>query len=129
MSSGYIHVVLMSGRSAQIAVAAESPLLDAKSSSQDALHTGQGVLNMRQTVGEAGLKHGDTVNLQLMQTMVASDDAIMGDRSVITWGNLGFGGDSSIVRAQLRNAHHIQNTTYAIVVVTAAVSTCSSRTV
>ena len=84
--------------------------MDAKSSSQDALHTGQGVLNMRQTVGEAGLKPGDTVNLQLMQTMVASDDAIMGDRSVITWGNLGFRGDSSIVQAQPRNAHHIQNT-------------------
>ena len=111
----------MSGRSVQIAITAESSLLKVKLQAQDALQVGRGVLrnlqgqvlDMRQAVGEAGLKPRDTVTLHLRQTAAVGGvndafAAIMGDGCVVTWGNLSRGGDSSLVREQLIYVEHVR---------------------
>ena len=111
----------MSGRSVQIAITAESSLLKVKLQAQDALQVGRGVLrnlqgqllDMRQTVGEAGLQPGDTVTLHLRQTAIVGGvndafAAIMGDGCVVTWGNSSRGGDSSLVREQLIHVEHVR---------------------
>ena len=51
--------------------------------------------------------------LKNVQQIQASDDAfaaILGDGSVVTWGHVGLGGESSAVQDQLKNVQQIQET-------------------
>ena len=65
----------------------------------------------------SGLQDGDSLSLSVGQVQVCGTArafaAIRGDGSVMTWGDAGFGGDSSAVQAQLRNVHQIQANRFA----------------
>ena len=109
-----------SGKAVQITASAETPLEDLRLRAQRSLQAGRGILlnaagellNLKQTVGEAGLKAGDCLTLHVRQTTVASTReafaALLGDGSVVTWG--GFGGDSSSVQEQLKDVRQIHAT-------------------
>ena len=74
--SDYIHVGLMTGRAVRVQATVERPLKHIRLQAQSALQTGLGVLRDSkarvfddcQTAGEAGLKSGDTLTLQVRQT-------------------------------------------------------------
>ena len=117
-----LQVALVSGRAVQIPASMERTLKCVKLEAQRSLQTGLGVLrdsagrllDDSQTVGAAGLKHGDALTLQVRQTMLASSRrwrnrafaAIMGDGSLVTWGHPVCGGHCSAVLEQLRRAAH-----------------------
>ena len=119
-----IHVALMSGKSVEISVCSEALLEYVKLQAQTGLHTGRAdllnssgqLLATHQTVGEAGVKEGDVLTLQLRQTSVAAAGNRMGrafaavlcDSSVKTWGSADHGGDCSAVREQLKTVRQIK---------------------
>ena len=51
--------------------------------------------------------------MQQIQATERAIAAILADGSVVTWGDAGYGGDSSAVQDQLRGAQQIQATDYA----------------
>ena len=51
--------------------------------------------------------------MQQVQASGRAFAAILGDRSVVTWGAAGFGGDSSSVDEQLKDVQHIQASHFA----------------
>ena len=121
-----VYVALMSGRSVQLEVKMGQRLMDVKLRAQTALQTGNGILrnfqgrilDERETLGQAGLKPGDTLTLQVRQTAVAggrsasSFSSIMGDGRVVTCGHLVGRGASHpfAVQEQLRHVQNIQAT-------------------
>ena len=123
MTSTPIEVAPLSGRSLQVPAAdsMERPVKYLKLQAQGSLHTGVGILrdssgqilDDSEILGEAGVQPGDTLTLQVRQTMVASRflgsafAAIIGDGSVVTWGDPQNGGDSSKVQDQLRHVKAI----------------------
>ena len=63
---------------------------------------------------EIGLK-----NVQQIQATYRSFAAILSDGSVVTWGDTGYGGDSSAVQDQLKNVLQIQATKFAFAAILA----------
>ena len=126
MASSPVSVTLMSGKTVQIACGMESSLRDLKLQAQAALKTGRGVLrssggqvlDVRQTLAEAGVKPGDALTLQTRQTALAAHRAatsssfcaILGDGCAATWGDRHCGGRSGPVQEQLRSVRHVQAT-------------------
>ena len=51
---------------------------------------------------------GQLKNVQQIQASRGAFAAILGDGSVVTWGNAELGGDSSAVQGELRNVQQIQ---------------------
>ena len=77
------------------------------------------VLNGASTIEECDLKHGDSVSLRTQQLQIqatrrdawesgAAIAAILGDGSVVTWGDAEMGGDCGAVQDQLQNVQQIQ---------------------
>ena len=124
MASDFLRVALISGRAVQVPASMDCPLKSIKLQAQRSLQTSLGILRDSkgqilddcQTVKEAGLELGDALTLQVRQTMLASSKfgaafaAMMGDGSVVTWGNSACGGDSSTVQQQLKNVQLIKAT-------------------
>ena len=73
MASDSVHVALMSGRGAQVPASIDRPFKYVKLQAQNALQTGLGVLrdstgrvlDEQKTVGEAGLRLGDSLTLKI----------------------------------------------------------------
>ena len=110
-----VDVYLLSGKCASFEVEADASVESLKHRAQSALVTGRGrllnssgeALDEAQSVTEAKLMSGDVLTLQVNQvqlkaTRQASEwhafAALLGDRSVVTWGDAGNGGDSSAVQ-------------------------------
>ena len=122
MASDSVHVALMSGRGAQVPASIDRPLKYVKLQAQNALQTGLGVLrdstgrvlDEQKAVGEAGLRLGDSLTLQVRPARLASNGhsfaVTMGDGSVVTWGHQS---PLHVRQELLRNAQHIQVTVYA----------------
>ncbi|OLP91981.1 putative E3 ubiquitin-protein ligase HERC1 [Symbiodinium microadriaticum] len=74
------------------------------------------VLDGVQTVTEAELRSGDVLTLHVNQVQIKARKcvhcrafaAILGDGSVVTWGDVDFAGDSSAIQEQLRDVQQIQ---------------------
>ena len=58
--------------------------------------------------------------MQQIQARGFAFAAILGDGSVVTWGNAGYGGDSSGVQDQLKNMQQIQASCTAFAAILAA---------
>ena len=115
MASDYIHVALMSGRAAQVPVTMDRPLKRIKFEAQSALQTGMGLL--RDSTGRI-LDDWQTAETRLASHKLGSSfAALIGDGSVVTWGDPDRGGDSSHVQEKLRNMCHIQATEFAFAAV------------
>ena len=70
------------------------------------------VLDGDMQLGAAKLQTGGCLTLHAGTVRIRGNDgsfvAILGDWSVVTWGNGPHGGDSSSVKDQLKNVQHIQ---------------------
>ena len=120
-----VDVHLLSCKTASLEVEADASVELLKQHAQSALVTGRGIL--RNSLGEAldkansitemCSKTGDMLTLHVGQvqptaakeaTLHNAFAAVLGDRSVVTWGDAGYGGDRSTVQEQLRDVQQIQ---------------------
>ena len=113
-------ITLLSGRCVDIEVDPQDSLDVLRQRAQIALGVGRSSLfspsgedlHGARTIQQTGLRMGDTLTLQTRQVHVRASKsafaAVLGDGSVVTWGDSWYGGDSSAVQGQLRNVQHIQ---------------------
>ena len=99
-----IIVSLLSGRKVSLEADPDETVETLRSRAQRALAVGRGrllsscggVVDTAGTLQEATLQNGDTLSLHLSSVYVSGNArafaAILGDGSVVTWGNAGFGG-------------------------------------
>eukprot|EP00439_Symbiodinium_sp_Y106_P058463 s4522_g8.t1 len=59
-------------------------------------------------LGDSGAVQSQLENVQQIQASKCAFAAILGDRSVVTWGDAYFDGDSSFVQHQLKNVQQVQ---------------------
>ena len=109
-----VDVGLLSGRMVSVEARLDEPVATLKRRAQTALAVGNGrlldssarLLDEEQTVKKAKLETGITLTLQVGKVRVAGNthaySAILGDGSVVTWGNQAYGGDSRAVKGQLQ---------------------------
>ena len=121
-----LKVSLLSGNTVEVRTHRDATVDDFKKSAQSMLSAGPArlvtasghVLHGARTIGECDLNDSEAVTLHLQQPQILacqlspSFAAIIGDGSVMTWGDH-FGGDSSAVQEQLRNVQQIQASYYA----------------
>ncbi|CAE6946903.1 HERC2 [Symbiodinium sp. KB8] len=117
--SVHVDVTLLSGRSISIEADLTSSVAELMQEAQQLLQIGPGmlvrpsgeVLCGRKTLGQADLHDGEVLTLQVGQTQVAASlpafAALIGG-SVVSWGRLICGGDSSTVQSQLHGVQRIQ---------------------
>ena len=116
-----VDVHLLSGKSASFEVEAAASVESLKDRAQSALGTGRGrllnsfgeVLDGVKTITEAKLKSGDVLTLHVNQVRLQATRqgmfaALLGDGSVVSWGDADNGGGSSAVQEQLRDVQQIQ---------------------
>eukprot|EP00439_Symbiodinium_sp_Y106_P022733 s1164_g2.t2 len=122
MSCVILEVALLSGRAVQVTAAASWTMEELKLQAQKALQTGRGmlltasgdILHGALTVGQASLRTGDVLTLHLRETSMAATAsafaAVLGDGSLVSWGNPNSGGDSSSVQHRLLNVRQVSAT-------------------
>ena len=119
-----LHVSLLSGRTVQIETGLGVQVWEFNRRAQRVLSVGKGrlvhstglVLDEAKTIGDSDLGNEDFLNMQIQPTMIQATRAnhaaafavVLGDRSVVTWGNATGGAESSAVRDQLKNVQQIQ---------------------
>ena len=120
-----VQVGLISGKTAALEVGLDDDVETLKHRAQIALGVGRGrllnsagsVLDAGAPIKESSLQDGDvlTLHVSLLQIQASGRAfaAILGDGSVVTWGDADFGGNSSAVQDQLKNVQHIQASCHA----------------
>ncbi|CAE7743796.1 FTSH1 [Symbiodinium necroappetens] len=122
-----VDVYLMSGKMVSLEVEGEASVNTLRLRAQSALGVGNGrllnsfgrLLPERATIAEAKLQSGDVLTLRITQVLLAASKRlvfvheaafakILGDGSVVTWGDSECGGDSSAVQDRLKDVQQIQ---------------------
>ena len=116
-----LDVTLISGKRVSLEAGLDASVQSLKKRARGALGVGLGrlfnasgsLLDGDATLEASGLRTGDCLILQISEVQISSTQttsfaAILGDGSVVTWGYMRFGGDSSAVEEQLKNVQHIQ---------------------
>ena len=115
-----VEVRLLSGKRAQVSGSLDEQLEQLKRRAQIALRVGNGrlvdlsgiVLDMRAQIEDVNVKDGDSL-LHITRAQVCGNGrafaAILGDGSVVTWGNALFGSDSSEAQDQLKNVQQARS--------------------
>ena len=119
-----LHVSLLSGRTVPIETELDVDVALFKQRAQRALSVGRGrlvhpsgsVLNEAKALRDCELGSGNLLCLQVQAVTIRATTAfpcaafavVLGDGSVVTWGDAGCGGDSSAMQGQLRNVQQIQ---------------------
>eukprot|EP00439_Symbiodinium_sp_Y106_P005667 s4028_g1.t1 len=120
-----VDVHLLSGKSASLEVEPDASIESLKQRAQRALAKDRGrllnssgeVLDAATTIVEAGLQSGDVLTLQVNQAQLKATKRggkfsafamLLGDGSVVSWGNADCGGDSAAVQDQLRDVCQVQ---------------------
>ncbi|OLP97454.1 Copia protein [Symbiodinium microadriaticum] len=116
-----VEVGLASGRTVSLEAGLDDAVELLGLRAQTALAVGRGrlvdscgcVLDQASTVKAANVKNGDLLMLQISQVRVCAGvhafAAILGDGSVVSWGDRRYGGDSRRVQDQLKNVQHIKS--------------------
>eukprot|EP00439_Symbiodinium_sp_Y106_P023674 s3358_g2.t3 len=124
-----LEVGLLSGKTATVKADLDEEVATLKSRAETALGVGRGrlvgssgsVLDARATVKHARLQDGDSLTLHMnrvqVQASLGAFAAILGDRTVVTWGSAPYGGDSRAVQDQLNNVQqiHASNNAFAAI--------------
>ncbi|OLP97890.1 Ankyrin repeat and KH domain-containing protein mask [Symbiodinium microadriaticum] len=126
-----VDVGLLSGKTATVKAALDEEVGALKRRAQIALGVGGGrlvdssgsVLDACAPIKCTRLQNGDLLALHINRIQVQacrlSFAAILGDGSVVTWGDAEYGGDSSAVQDQLKNVQQIQASDFAFAAVLA----------
>ena len=117
-----LHVSLLSGKTVTLAAEPSQTVSYIRQQACEALVTGKGrlldphgrILCDNMSLSKCDLQDNDHLTLQLSLTQVCGAEkafaAILADGSVHVWGDAAFGGDSSLVRRQLRDVVTIRAT-------------------
>ncbi|OLP88832.1 Protein CfxQ [Symbiodinium microadriaticum] len=115
-----VEVSLLSGKTAAVEADLYEAVQAVAQRAQIALGVGKGrlldssgaVLDGCACIKKAKVQNGDSLTLHVNRVQVQSSDgafaAILGDGSVVTWGEAECGADSSAVQTQLKNVQEIQ---------------------
>ena len=115
-----VEVRLLSGKTATVKTGWDETVATLKRQAQTALGVGRGrlldprgsVLDVSAPIKKTRLQNGDSLTMHINQIQVQAAAnafaAILGDGSVVTWGDAVDGGDSSAVQDQLENVRQIQ---------------------
>ena len=138
-----VEVGLISGRKANVQAALDETVGMLKRRAQVALGVGTGrlldssgcVLEGCALTKKSRVQKGDSLTLLCntvqFQASAGAFSAILGDGSVLTWGDAGYAGDSSAVQSQLQTEQQIQDagSAFAAILDDGSVVTCrrSSR--
>ena len=119
-----VDVGLLSGKTATVKAGLDEEVGALKRRAHIALGVGRGrlvgpygsVLDACALIRHTRLQNGDSLTLHITRVKVQASGfafaAILGDGSVVTWGNAAFGGDSSAVQDKLKNVQQIQASAY-----------------
>ena len=120
-----VDVRLLSGRTAAVKAGLAARVATLKRRAQTALGVGRGrlldrsgnVLDECVPIKRARLQDGDSLTLQISRVQIQTSDfaiaALLGDGSVVTWGDAQYGGDNSAVKDLLKTVQRIQATAFA----------------
>ncbi|OLQ06339.1 hypothetical protein AK812_SmicGene10354 [Symbiodinium microadriaticum] len=120
-----VEVGLLSGKATNLGAHQDELVESLKVRAQIALGVAKGllvdssgnVLDACSSIKKARISSGDSLTLHIKQVQVKgsaqSFAAILGDASVVTWGDASAGGDSIAVQNQLKNVQQIQATRFA----------------
>ena len=109
-----VEVGLLSGKTAKVNASLDEDLAALQLRAQTALGVGRGrlldssgrVLDACTPIKTSSVHHGDSLTLLTSRAQVCGTynafAVILGDGSVLTWGDARFGGDSSAVQGQLK---------------------------
>ena len=126
-----VHVGLLSGRTATVQADLDEGVAVLKRRAEIALEVGKGrlvdssggVLDVDAPIKRARLQNGDSLVLHIGRVQVQATyrafAAVLCDGSVVTWGNAGYGDDSTAVQNQLKNVQQIQATACAFAAILA----------
>ena len=115
-----VDVGLLSGKAVTVKAGLDEDVGALQRRAQIALGVGRGrlvgssgiVLDASASIKHAKLENGDVLMLQIQRIQVQASSqafaAILGDGSVVTWGDAAAGGDSSAVQDQLKSVQEIQ---------------------
>ena len=115
-----VEVGLLSGKTATVQVTLSDTVQTLKRRAEISLGVGRGrlldssgsALDTRAEIMKSSLQTGDSLTLQLRQVHACATSsafaAILGDGSVVSWGDAACGGDSSAVQEQLQNVQQIR---------------------
>ena len=129
-----VDVFLISGQRASLEADLTASVQSLAERARRALGVGRGrllsscgsVLDGDMQLGAAKLQTGDCLTLKVGTVRIRGGDrsfaAILGDGSVVTWGDESHGGDSSSVQGQLKSVQHIQGSGYAFAAILANAS-------
>ena len=124
-----VDVGLLSGKTVSVEASLHESVATLKQRAQTALAIGKGqlldssggLLDDELTVQEAKLEARTSLTLHLQRVQIQASQrafaAILTDRSVGSWGEVNFGGDSFDVRDQLKCVQHIQASYHAFAVI------------
>ncbi|OLP74274.1 hypothetical protein AK812_SmicGene46236, partial [Symbiodinium microadriaticum] len=117
-----VEVALLSGKTATVQAGLDETVETLSQRAQMALGVGKGrlldscgvVLDGCLDTKTSRIQNGDTLTLHVNGVQIQSTDfafaAILGDASVVTWGDARHGGDSVAVQGQLKTVQQIQAT-------------------
>eukprot|EP00439_Symbiodinium_sp_Y106_P035423 s1336_g4.t1 len=117
-----VEVGLLSGKTATVQAGRDETVQTLSRRAQIALGAGNGrlldasgvVLDGSQVIIDTEIQNGSSLTLHVLRVQVQASGvsfaAILGDGSVVTWGDADWGGDSSAVQGQLKNVQQIQAT-------------------
>ena len=117
-----LEVSLVSGKTVSLQTHGDESVESLKVRAQRALGVGKGrllsstgsVLDGGAVVKKARLQQAEPLSLQVRRVDICAKKgafaAILGDGSVVTWGDADCGGDSSGVQDQLKNVQQVQAT-------------------
>ena len=117
-----VEVGLLSGKAITLEAHQDEQVEALALRAQIALGVGKGrlldssgnVLDACATIKDARVQSSDFLTLHRTQVQVQASDrafaAVLGDGSVVAWGDADYGGDSSAVQGQLKNVREVQST-------------------
>ena len=115
-----VEVGLLSGKTATVQAGRDETVQTLSRRAQIALGAGNGrlvdssgvVLDGSQAIMNTGIQNGSSLTLHVYRVQVQASGgsfaAILGDGSVVTWGDADVGGDSSAWQGQLTNVQQVQ---------------------
>eukprot|EP00439_Symbiodinium_sp_Y106_P047255 s326_g6.t1 len=114
-----VTVGLLSGKAATVEAGLDEEVGTLKRRAQTGrlLDAAGSILDVRESIKRARLQSGGSLTLHINRAQVRATRSafagILGDGSIVTWGDASHGGDCSAVQGQLNNVQQIQASTRA----------------
>ena len=115
-----VEIRLLSGRTAAVKASVDEEVGTLRLQAQRALGVGKGrlmdssgaVLDVSAAIKDSGVRNGDSLTLHINRAQASATAgafaAVIGDGSVVAWGDAHHGGNISVAQSKLKNVRQIQ---------------------